>query len=152
MARAKIDPIIRFHQKYVVDPETECWLWQDKLLFGYGRLQINGKSIKAHRFSYEYFIGPLEDGLVIAHNCNNSKCVNYKHLRQDTQSSNCIDKSYLKTHRSQILSIDEVIEIKKSLKHYYRGQCKDLAHYYKVSQETISSIKKGRSWSHLEID
>ena len=152
MGRRKVDAIVRFHQKYVVDEETGCWLWQDKLLHGYGRLQINGKSIKAHRFSYEYFVAPLEDGLVIAHTCNNRKCVNYNHLRQDTYKSNSIDMVKVKKQRSQLLSVEDVIEIKKQLKHYYFGQCNDLAHFYKVNPRTISSIKKGASWSHVEVE
>jgi hypothetical protein len=148
-----VDPIERFNTKYVVDEETGCWLWQDKLLYdGYGRLQVNGKNIKAHRFSYEYFIGPLDENLVICHKCSNRNCVMPDHLRQDTQKSNAIDMVKIKKQHIQILSVEEVIEIKKALKQYYRGQCNDLAHYYKVNKRTISSIKKGISWSHVEID
>jgi len=147
-----ICPIERFHQKYIVNSETGCWEWQDKLLHnGYGRLQINSKSIKAHRFSYETFIGPIRNDLIVCHNCNNRKCVNPEHLRQDTIQSNSLDMVKIKSHPIQILSEDEVIEIKKSLQHSYRGQIKDLAHFYKVSSRTISSIKTGKNWSHVNI-
>jgi hypothetical protein len=120
-------------------------------MFGYGRLQINGKMMRAHRFSYEYFIGALDSNLDICHKCNNPSCVNPEHLRQDTTLSNVIDCIYAKRRYKQILSVEEVIQIKKELQHYYRGQCKDLAHFYKVSQETISAIKSGRSWTHINI-
>jgi hypothetical protein len=147
------DPIIRFNQQYIVDEETGCWNWQyilDK--DGYGKFRKNTKiQIMAHRFSYEYYVGPLKKGFVVCHNCQNRKCVNYNHLRQDTQSSNCIDKSYFRTHNKQILSVDEVIEIKKALLNPYFGQNKDLAHFYKVSKTTISSIKTGRIWSYIDI-
>ena len=57
MAKIKKDPIEKFNEKYIVDEETGCWNWQDTLLHnGYGRLQQNGKSIRAHRFAYEYYI------------------------------------------------------------------------------------------------
>jgi hypothetical protein len=153
MARPKIDPIIKFHQKYVVDKETGCWEWKDKLGHnGYGRLQFDKKSIQAHRFSYEHFNDHLKEGFVICHTCHNRKCVNPEHLRQDTQSSNMIDMIHCKNGKDQVLSIEEVIEIKKALQFYYRGQCKDLAHFYKVTDRTIYHIKTGTRWSHVKID
>lgn len=154
MPRVKREPIERFHLKYIVDEETGCWNWQDTLdKDGYGDFRINkNKKTKAHRFSYEYFVGPLIKGFVCCHSCHNRKCVNYNHLRQDTQSSNCIDKSYRKTHQAQVLSIEQVIQIKQKLKNYYKGQVKDLAHFYKVNPSTISSIKTGRMWNYVEID
>jgi hypothetical protein len=153
MARPKTDPIIRFQQKYVIDKETGCWNWiagmNDK---EYGNFRVEDKIIKAHRFSYEYFIGPLDANLEICHNCNNSKCVNPMHLRQDTRKSNMIDKSYAGPNKSQILSVDEIIQIKKELLHPYYGQQKDLAHFYKVRRQTINEIKMGRNWSHVEVE
>ena len=147
-----VDPVERLKNSYIVDPITGCWKYNKKLHpDGYGYLKINGKMIKAHRFSYEYFIGPLDLKLMICHNCHNRKCCNPNHLRQDTNYSNMIDMVYQKNQRHQILSVDEVIEIKKALKNYYRGQIKDLAHFYKVDPETIGAIKNSRSWSHIQI-
>jgi hypothetical protein len=152
MARIKKDPIDRFKEKYIVDPNTGCWNWQDTLLHnGYGRLQQNGKSIKAHRFAYEYYNGSIKEGYFICHSCNNRRCVNPKHLRQDTHSSNMIDMVLSNNGKDQILSVDEVIEIKKALKHYYRGQIRDLAHFYKVSERQIYHIKNDSRWSHIQI-
>jgi hypothetical protein len=144
-------PIERFHSKYEIDQETGCFNWTGHKIKEYGRLEINGKSIIAHRFSYETFVGPLDPKLEICHNCNNKSCVNPNHLRQDTRSSNHIDMSYVKSHSKQILLVEEVIEIKKALKHYYRGQIKDLAEFYKVNHRTISEIKNGNNWSHIKV-
>jgi hypothetical protein len=147
-----VDPIERFNQKYIVDQETGCWIWIAAKCLGYGLIRINGKMMRAHRFSYEYYKGPLDSKLDICHNCNNPSCVNPSHLRQDTVSSNMIDCLNAKRRYKQILSVEEVIEIKKALKHYYYGQCKDLAHYYKVDLRIISNIKQGKRWSHVEVD
>lgn len=148
-----VDPIQRFNQKYIVDPDTGCWNWTAALDYeGYAKIRINKKTVMAHRFSYEYFVGPLDSKLEICHNCHNRKCVNYNHMRQDTKSSNNIDRSYQKTNPMQILSVDEAIQIKKELKEPYLGQIRDLAHFYKVSTATISLIKKGQRWSHVEVD
>lgn len=152
MARIIKETIQRFNEKYIVDPETECWNWIGCLSkTGYAKFAMNGSWIGGHIFSYEYFNGERIKGLVIAHNCNNRKCVNPKHLRQDTQSSNLIDMVKIKNQYCQILSVDEVIEIKKALKNYYRGQLTDLARFYKVTNKTISSIKRGKRWAWLDI-
>ena len=146
-----VNPIERFNQKYIVDEKTDCWNWIAAKWFGYGLIKINGKMVRAHRFSYEYFVGPLDNSLDICHNCNNPSCVNPNHLRQDTVSSNMIDVLYLNNNKYQILSVEEVIQIKKELKNYYRGQVNDLAHFYKVEKRVISNIKTGKRWAHISI-
>ncbi len=154
MAKAKIDPIIRFSSKYVVDQENGCWNWIATLNNdGYGKFRKStNEYMLSHRFSYEYFIGPLIKGFVICHKCENPRCVNPDHLRQDTMSSNMIDMVNSGNQGNQKLSVSEVIEIKKELKFYYRGQFNDLAHFYKVDRKTISYIKTGKIWSHVVID
>lgn len=152
MAKPKIDPIERFKTKYIVDPVTGCWNFTGRLdKRGYGRFRKD-KMIFAHRFSYEYYVGELKDDLVICHNCNNPSCVNPEHLRQDTRSSNNYDMVKIGKHPNQKLSIEEVKQIKKELQHYYRGQCNDLAHFYKVDPMLISQIKRGIVWKHTEVD
>lgn len=153
MGRIKRPTIDRFTEKYIVDEETGCWNWVGTISNkGYGTFHVNHKEIKAHRFSYEYFIGPLDIKLMICHNCHNRKCCNPEHLRQDTNYSNMIDMVHEGNQRHQKLSVEEAIEIKKALQNYYRGQIKDLANLYKVHEETIGHIKRGSTWSHIEID
>lgn len=49
---------------------------------------LGGKIILAHRFSYETFVGPIPEGLVIDHLCRNTLCVNPKHLEPVTNTTN----------------------------------------------------------------
>ncbi len=152
MGKLNKEPIERFNERYSVNESSGCWEWKYKMFpNGYGRFYVNKKSVKAHRFAYETFVGPLIEGLVIAHNCNNRKCVRPDHLRQDTQKSNMIDMALYGNCKDQVLSVEEVIEIKKQLNNYYKGQIQDIAHFYKVSARLIDYIKRGKRWSHIVI-
>lgn len=68
-----------------------CWLWQagtDK--DGYGKWQVVGTRNKrmAHRFAYEWFVGPIESGLQLDHLCEIVNCVNPDHLEPVTPQEN----------------------------------------------------------------
>ncbi len=81
----------RFHEKYVVDDETGCWVWTAaRGRDGYGRLWVDGKSVLAHRFAYDQFVGPIPDGLVLDHLCRNRACCNPEHLRVCTHRENIL--------------------------------------------------------------
>lgn len=69
------------------DPETGCWLWtgnQDK--DGYGL--AHGK--RAHRVSYEAFVGPIPGRMHVDHVCRRRSCVrpDPKHLEPVTLAEN----------------------------------------------------------------
>jgi hypothetical protein len=82
------DLITRFLAKTEPGP-GDCWTWiahKDK--DGYARFQVNRKARRAYRWSYEYHIGPIPDGLVLDHLCRNRACVNPWHLEPVTNLVN----------------------------------------------------------------
>lgn len=84
------DPVKRFKSKLKV-VESGCWEWQGEILpNGYGRIWDHQKRHLAHRWSYMHHVGPIPDGLVIDHECNNPACVNPDHLRPMTQQANVL--------------------------------------------------------------
>lgn len=87
----------RWWQKVAEAGPDECWLWTastDKN--GYGRFQEptpdGQRHIRAHRWAYLHFVGPIPDGLVVMHRCDNPPCVNPAHLTIGTLIDNNADK------------------------------------------------------------
>jgi hypothetical protein len=147
----------RFMSKVIINKITNCWIWNSTLRDGYGRFKVDKKMLTASRFSFEYFKEKILDANVIMHLCDNPSCVNPEHLMQGTHKENSVDKVNKKRHVygekawQHILSDQEVLEIKKAQLNYYYGQNNDLAHFYKVNHRTISNIKNGTTWSHIQI-
>jgi hypothetical protein len=51
----------------------------------------NGRrGVIVHRFSYEFFVGPIPAGLTIDHLCRNRACFNPVHLEAVTQRENTL--------------------------------------------------------------
>lgn len=59
---------------------------------GYGTLASGGgKTMLAHRMSYEAHIGPIPVGEVVRHTCDNPPCINPAHLLTGIQADNVRD-------------------------------------------------------------
>lgn len=80
----------RFIEKVVIpDNPDECWRWLGgRSSNGYGSFTFNGICSTSHRFSYVHHHGPIPEGLVIDHLCNNTNCVNPNHLKAVTGTEN----------------------------------------------------------------
>lgn len=80
----------QFEEQYKVQADG-CWLWTGKINNAdYGTMQVFGGYALAHRLSYELFVGPIPEGLVIDHLCRNRTCVNYEHLEPVTNQENLL--------------------------------------------------------------
>lgn len=73
-----------------VDQETsECWLWLGAdQSNGYGHFSVGRRTVLAHRWAYERFVGPIPSGLHIDHLCRVRTCVNPAHLEAVTLTEN----------------------------------------------------------------
>jgi hypothetical protein len=70
-----------------------CWLWLGRGATNgrYGSLRVDGRAVRAHRRSYELFVGPIPEGLDVLHSCDRGLCVNPAHLRPGTHRQNMDD-------------------------------------------------------------
>jgi len=83
------DPLERFTSKYLVNVETGCWLWTaGQTTKGYAAFAPHGRTVHAHRWSYEHFVGPIPDGLELDHLCSVRHCVYPSHLESVTHAEN----------------------------------------------------------------
>ena len=73
-----------------------CMEWQGAKITstGYGRFGMNtghGPTVwMAHRVAYEYWVGPIPEGLDIDHLCRNRLCVRPDHLEPKTRQGNLL--------------------------------------------------------------
>lgn len=71
---------------------TGCWLWKGALSRkGYGHISAPGRrggTLQVHVVVYEFFFGPVPDGLEIDHLCRVRNCVRPSHLEAVTHVVN----------------------------------------------------------------
>jgi len=143
----------RIKNKFKVDPNNNCWIWQGfKDKDGYGSIIINQKMNKPHRVMWEIHNGPIPEGINVLHKCDNPPCVNPDHLFLGSQKDNiqdCIKKDRFvrgeKNGRAK-LTKNKVIKI-----YYDNRKYAEIAKDFSVSKASVGSIKKGRNWAHLNL-
>ncbi len=75
-------------------PAGDCNVWTGhRNAGGYGQIQVNGRPRAAHRIAYELAHGPIADGLVVRHTCDNPPCIRVDHLIIGTVADNNRDKA-----------------------------------------------------------
>lgn len=87
---ARVSVVSRFMDK-IQFTESGCIEWVGGLNgLGYGQFYRGKRSaddtgkVYAHRWSYEFFVGPIPKGLHLDHLCRNTRCVNPQHLEPVT--------------------------------------------------------------------
>jgi len=71
--------IIRFFT-YIERQPDGCLVFTVKDTNGYGHFPFRSRHVRASRFVWELFRGPIPEGHHIHHTCGNRACVNVAHL------------------------------------------------------------------------
>jgi hypothetical protein len=75
-----------------------CWEWTAFTRSGYGGFSINNRSVVAHRVAWELCVGPIPDGMLALHHCDNRGCVRPEHLFLGTALDNARDRDQKGRH------------------------------------------------------
>lgn len=141
-----------------------CWEWQGyRMPFGYGQIGIEDHKVTTcHRVAWELTNGPIPDGLLVRHKCDNPPCCNPDHLELGDDFDNMRDA----VERGRIarefrlpvtvLSAEDVRDIRARYRKYtvpgqrgYRTTADQLAKEYGVSRQYIAAVAAGRERLHV---
>lgn len=146
-----------------VEKTDGCWIWHGYTSpAGYGQIGIGNKLEFTHRLSWEIANGPIPDGMVICHHCDNPACVRPDHLFLGTLADNNHDMklkgrirnagtlglNYGEANGNSRLTREDVIAMRSA----YDSEGKtftDIANEYNVSISTASRIVQRVSWKHV---
>jgi len=132
------------------EPNSGCWLWSGTTEgSGYGVTRKGTREIRVHRLVFEAVKGPIPDGMLVCHRCDNRVCCNPDHLFLGTNAENMADMSR-KSRSAKKLTPERVAEIRER---YQSGKPQSaLAAEYGLSGSTISDLCTGKSWAFAPGD
>ncbi len=142
--------VARFESKF--EKTDGCWEWAgSKGVRGYGSFKFN-ETLKAHRFSYLLYVGPIPDGMSVCHKCDNPSCVNPDHLFLGDHFANMRDKmakgrgNHLvgSSHPRSRLTEDDVRAIRADTRFQV-----EIAKAFGIKQAQVSEIKRRVAWAHV---
>jgi hypothetical protein len=153
-------PLVDRFWKYVKKTKT-CWIWTGAktVCGGYGAIRSDdGRTVRAHRVSWEIHNGPIPPEMHACHHCDNPPCVRPDHLFLGAPRENSIDKQGKGRarggsprgagHPQAKLTDDKVAEMRLS---YASGgtSLNKLAAEYGVSKKAVLMIIHRVTWTHV---
>jgi len=133
-----------------------CWEWNGSLNnMGYGQI-VGDEPVRrlwlAHRAAFALENGPIPEGFIVCHRCDNPPCVNPGHLFLGTMKDNSQDMARKgRTGVRPKLSHDQVVDIRSQYKTFrtpgLRGvfsNATELADEFGVSRDYIKAIANRR--------
>lgn len=154
--------IRNFHAKVRRGPLDQCWEWTgDKFAKGYGRVTLHagsGGKYCAHRIAFVIAGGRDPAEFDVLHRCDNTSCVNPRHLYLGTNDDNIADKMRRGRHKvyfpvghrgaGAVLSDDQVRELRRE---YPQIRSLDVvSEKYGISKPTAWKIIAGKTYRNVK--
>lgn len=127
----------------------ECWNWTACVVRRYGQLTYKGKKYRSNRLAWLLSTGEDAGELLVCHTCDNTLCVNPRHLFLGTDQQNQEDCAKKGRKRNK-LTPEMVKQIRKecvpgSPEHGYSA----LARRYGVNPASIWQAFNRIRWKHV---
>jgi hypothetical protein len=89
---------------------TLCLEWTGSVnkTTGYGKTRLDGRLIDAHRAAWIVTHGPIPEGMLVCHKCDNRRCIAPAHLFLGTHRDNMLD-----AHAKGRLNIQAMVDARK---------------------------------------
>lgn len=147
----RLTPEQKFWSKVEILDKDSCWNWKRALSdVGYGIAYFKGNLIGAHRLAWILKKGPIPEGMMVCHRCDNKKCCNPNHHFLGSNHDNMKDlvakglsNKGEKNGRAKLTRF-QVCEIRKL--NPMSGEYTFVARMFNVSRKTIQRIVKKTHW------
>lgn len=143
------------------------WLWTGPVDGkGYGLVRHGGRNIFAHRISYELFVGPIPDGLIIRHKNDTPLDVNPHNLEVGTLVDNVRDRvergrsargalspeAFANKPRGAASGMSKLTDQKvQEIRRMYADGFSQahIGKQFGISQVNVSCIVRRKTWAHV---
>ena len=143
--------IERFEEKFTPEPNTGCWLWLASVgRGGYGKFGDAKKVQRAHRVSFELYVGAIPHALHVLHRCDQPACVNPAHLFLGTHADNMADAATKgrwagERHHLARLSQADAQRIRDLIASGFTQE--EVGRRVGVCRSRVGAIARGECWS-----